>query len=76
MKKLGRSAKMRAGDFLKFFRSSKRGRDSKESIPRIAGGQNAPHGSAPWQVNTTEPVFSNVYGAPELIPRKEFRQPM
>jgi hypothetical protein len=23
-----------------------------------------------------EPVFSNVYGAPELIPRNEFRQPM
>ncbi len=24
----------------------------------------------------TEPVFLNVYGAPELIPRNEFRQPM
>jgi hypothetical protein len=23
-----------------------------------------------------EPVFLNVYGAPELIPRNEFRQPM
>ncbi len=26
--------------------------------------------------NSTEPVFLNVYGAPELIPRNEFRQPM
>jgi hypothetical protein len=26
--------------------------------------------------NTTEPVLLNVYGAPELIPRNEFRQPM
>ncbi len=25
---------------------------------------------------TTEPVLLNVYGAPELIPRNEFRQPM
>ncbi len=24
----------------------------------------------------TEPVFLNVYGDPELIPRNEFRQPM
>ncbi len=24
----------------------------------------------------TEPVFLNVYGAPESIPRNEFRQPM
>ncbi len=24
----------------------------------------------------TEPVLLNVYGAPELIPRNEFRQPM
>ncbi len=24
----------------------------------------------------SEPVFLNVYGAPELIPRNEFRQPM
>jgi hypothetical protein len=26
--------------------------------------------------STTEPVFLNVYGAPELIPRSEFRQSM
>ncbi len=25
--------------------------------------------------NSPEPVFLNVYGAPELIPRNEFRQP-
>jgi hypothetical protein len=25
---------------------------------------------------STEPVFLNVYGAPELIPRNKFRQPM
>jgi hypothetical protein len=25
---------------------------------------------------TSEPVLLNVYGAPELIPRNEFRQPM
>jgi hypothetical protein len=25
---------------------------------------------------TTEPVFSNVYGAQESIPRDEFRKPM
>jgi hypothetical protein len=25
---------------------------------------------------STEPVFLNVYGAPELIPRNGFRQPM
>ncbi len=25
---------------------------------------------------TPEPVLLNVYGAPELIPRNEFRQPM
>ncbi len=25
---------------------------------------------------TSEPVFLNVYGAPESIPRNEFRQPM
>jgi hypothetical protein len=27
-------------------------------------------------VSSSEPVFLNVYGAPELIPRNEFRQPM
>jgi hypothetical protein len=26
--------------------------------------------------DTTEPVFLNVYGAQESIPRNEFRQPM
>ncbi len=26
--------------------------------------------------STTEPLLLNVYGAPELIPRNEFRQPM
>ncbi len=29
-----------------------------------------------WQDFMSEPVFLNVYGAPELIPRNEFRQPM
>ncbi len=28
------------------------------------------------EVRLPEPVFLNVYGAPELIPRNEFRQPM
>ncbi len=32
----------------------------------------SPHG---YEYNS-EPVFLNVYGAPELIPRNEFRQPM
>jgi hypothetical protein len=27
-------------------------------------------------IHTAEPVFLHVYGAPELIPRNEFRQPM
>jgi hypothetical protein len=29
----------------------------------------------PWSM-CSEPVLLNVYGAPELIPRNEFRQPM
>jgi hypothetical protein len=28
------------------------------------------------QEDDSEPVLLNVYGAPELIPRNEFRQPM
>ncbi len=30
----------------------------------------------PFLTFYSEPVFLNVYGAPELIPRNEFRQPM
>ncbi len=30
----------------------------------------------PIPMSSTEPVFLNVYGAPELIARNEFRQPM
>ncbi len=30
----------------------------------------------PVFANTPEPVLLNVYGAPALIPRNEFRQPM
>jgi hypothetical protein len=33
------------------FRSNKRAVTTKETVPRIAGGQNAPHGSVPWQVS-------------------------
>ncbi len=29
-----------------------------------------------WEVLSPEPVLLNVYGAPELMPRNEFRQPM
>jgi hypothetical protein len=31
---------------------------------------------APAARQTPEPAFLNVYGAPELIPRNEFRKPM
>jgi hypothetical protein len=29
-----------------------------------------------YNKNSSEPVLLNVYGAPELIPRNKFRQPM
>ncbi len=32
-------------------------------------------GFGPWR-SMSEPVLFNVYGAPELMPRNEFRQPM
>jgi hypothetical protein len=55
---------------------SKMGRNERQVMRRseeakIAGGQD----SSSTQLSP-EPVFLNVYGAPESIPRNEFRQPM
>jgi hypothetical protein len=55
-----------------------------DSIPGVADRDLARAGSSviladycPYvQVNCTELVFLNVYGAQESIPRNEFRQPM
>ncbi len=41
----------------------------------VGGGGGVTLPSLPSYV-TTEPVLLNVYGAPELMPRNEFRQPM
>jgi hypothetical protein len=50
-------------------------------VPEIMSGMSPSgklrHGIQKFLVGiVTEPVFLNVYGAPELIPRNEFRQPM
>ncbi len=44
----------------------------------LNGKQDLNRGGGPItkEKRNTEPVFLNVYGAPELIPRNEFRQPM
>ncbi len=45
--------------------------------PGYIGWRNWFLGINSWAPETfTEPVLLNVYGAPELIPRNEFRQPM
>jgi len=40
------------------------------------GGHFSTQPAAIFPNESPEPVFLNVYGAPELIPRNEFRQPM
>jgi hypothetical protein len=46
---------------------------SRELVPLISSH---PAQSIVAKIFTSEPVLLNVYGAPELIPRNEFRQPM
>jgi hypothetical protein len=45
---------------------------AQESIPSLAGRYDSPI----CRTDLREPVFLNVYGAPELIPRNEFRETM